>query len=77
MIKIVFTCFNCGDEGDINADDIEGKDIFPVCDSCYDKFLSRKERLVKFAIKKLTKIYSDCGIPIETFNAGEEFSELP
>lgn len=72
MIKIEFTCYVCGGSSEIGTDDISVKAIVPVCDSCYGKFLSRKERLVKSFIKRVTSIYSDYGIPVDTFNAGED-----
>ena len=74
MIKIEFTCYSCGESSEIGADDIDGKVIVPVCDGCYRKFLSRKERLVKSFIKKLVSIYGDYGIPADTFNAGEDIT---
>ncbi|KKK80050.1 hypothetical protein LCGC14_2827380 [marine sediment metagenome] len=74
MIKIEFTCYSCGESSEIGADDIDEKDIVPVCDGCYGKFLSRKERLVKSSTKKLISIYNDYGIPGDTFKADEEFN---
>jgi len=72
MIKIEFTCKTCGKVESISADDIEEKTIVPVCDDCYEKFLSRKEKLIKLFIKKLTSIYNDYGIPVDTFNVSED-----
>lgn len=72
MIKIEFTCYSCGNSSEICTDAIEEKAIVPVCDDCYKKFLSQKERLVKSFIKKLTSIYGDYDIPVDTFNAGED-----
>ena len=76
MIKIEFTCFNCGVTTDITADDIEEKTVVPVCAACYKIFLSQKRRLVKSCQKKLVGIYEKYGIPVDTFNANEEFAEL-
>ena len=72
MIKVEFTCYSCGGRSVISADDIDEKDIVPVCDSCYEKFLSQKRKLIKSFIGKLISVYSDCDIPIDTFNAGED-----
>ena len=74
MIKIEFTCYGCGESSEITADDIVEKAIVPVCDGCYKKFLSRKEKLIKSFIKKLVSIYSDYNIPAGTFNAGEDIT---
>ena len=71
MIRIDFACWSCGKSWEIDVADIEKKTIVPVCDDCYKKFLSRKERLIKSFKKKLTVIYSDYGIDVNTFNAGE------
>ena len=72
MIKIEFTCYSCGGRSEISIDDIDEKVIVPVCDDCYKKFLSRKEKSVKLFTKKLEIIYSDYGIPVDTFNASED-----
>ena len=74
MIKIEFTCYVCGKSSEITEDDIAEKAIVPVCDGCYKKFLSRKEKLIKSFIKKLKSIYSDYGIRTATFNAGEDIT---
>jgi len=76
MIKIEFTCLTCGGIESITADDIDGKTVVPVCDACYKKFLSRKGELVKSFGKKLEGIYEEYGIPVDTFNAGEEFGYI-
>ena len=76
MVKIEFTCYVCGNSSEISADDIEEKTIVPVCDDCYSKFLTRKKRLIRSCMKRLTGIYVDYGIPIDTFNASEELAEL-
>ena len=72
MIKIEFTCYVCGEKSEIGVDDIDEKTIVPICDDCYKKFLSRKGKLIKSFIKRLKKVYSDYGIPVDTFNAGED-----
>jgi len=72
MIRIEFTCYCCGKGSEIDMDDVEEKTIIPVCDGCYQKLLSRKEKLIKSFIRKLISIYSDYDIPAATFNAGEE-----
>ena len=74
MIKIEFTCYRCGGRSEIEADDVDEKAIVPVCDVCYEHFLSRKEKLIKSFIKKVTSIYSDYGIPVDTFNASEDIT---
>ena len=74
MIKIEFTCYSCAETSAIDADDIEEKVIVPVCDSCYQRFLLQKERLIRSFEKKLTSIYSDFGIPVDTFNASEDIT---
>lgn len=74
MIRIEFTCYSCGESSEISADDIDGKEIVPVCDNCYEKFLSRKEKLIKSFLKKLTAVYNDYSIPIDTFNASEDIT---
>jgi len=74
MIKIEFTCYRCGESSEISADDIDEKATVPVCDNCYKKFLSRESRLVKSFQKKLRGIYSDYGIPVNTFNVSEEIT---
>ena len=76
MIKIEFTCYSCGGSSEITEDDIEEKTIVPVCDACYKMFLSRKSKLVKSFGKKLNGVYEEYGIPVDTFNAVEEFAEL-
>lgn len=72
MIKIIFTCHVCGKTSDIGIDDVEEKNIVPVCDGCYNNFVSKKELLIKSFKKKLTTIYNEFGIPSDTFNAGED-----
>jgi len=72
MIKIEFTCFVCGEITEITEDDINEKNTVPVCDACYDKFLSQKSSLVKSFKKRLDGIYERYGIPVDTFNAAEE-----
>ena len=72
MIKIEFTCYSCGGSLEISIDDIDEKVIVPVCDDCYKKFLSRKGKVIELFVKKLTSIYSDYGIPVDTFNASED-----
>ena len=74
MIKVVFSCYVCGGSSEIGVDDIDEKTTVPVCDGCYGKFLSRKERLIKSFTKKLRSIYSDYDIPVDTFNAGEDIA---
>ena len=76
MIKIEFTCYSCGGKEEIGVDDIEEKEVVPVCEDCYKKFLSRKERLIKSFVKRLTTIYSDYDIPVDTFDASEVDSEI-
>uniref|UniRef100_A0A6M3LIH2 Uncharacterized protein n=1 Tax=viral metagenome TaxID=1070528 RepID=A0A6M3LIH2_9ZZZZ len=76
MIKIEFTCLTCGKTADITEDDIDEKTIVPVCDACYVTFLYRKGKLVKSFEKKLISFYKEYGIPVDTFNADEEFVEL-
>ncbi len=72
MIKILFTCDTCGEGSEISVDDIDEKVVVPVCEGCYNKFLSRKGKLIKSFIKRLVSIYGDYGIPANTFNAGED-----
>ena len=72
MIKIEFTCYACGKSSEIDVDDIDEKTIVPVCDDCYEKFLSQKEKLIKSFTKKLISIYSDYDIPPDTFNASDD-----
>ena len=72
MIKIEFTCYSCEKTSDIDADDIDGKTVVPVCDDCYSKFLLRKARLIKSFGKKLASIYGEYDIPVDTFNASED-----
>ncbi len=72
MIKIEFTCYSCGKISDIGTDDIDEKTTVPVCDVCYQKFLLRKEKLIESFKKKLTSIYDEYSIPVDTFNAGAE-----
>ena len=74
MIKIEFSCYACGERSEISVDDIDEKTIVPVCDACYDKFLSRKKKLINSFIRKLTSVYSDYCIPIDTLNAGEDIT---
>ena len=76
MIKIEFTCKTCGTVAEISSDDIEEKNIVPVCDACYTKFLSRKSKLIKSFEKKLKGVYEEYGIDVDTFNAYEEFAKL-
>jgi len=75
MIRIEFTCLTCGDIAEITEDDIEEKTMVPVCDACYEMFLSQKSKLVKSFEKKIEGVYEKYGIPVETFNAAEEFLE--
>ncbi len=72
MIKIEFTCYSCGESSEIGVDDVDEKEIVPVCDDCYKKFLSRKGKGIKSFVKKLKSIYSDYNIPVDTFNASED-----
>ena len=74
MLKIEFTCYSCGESSEISADDIDEKAIVPVCDDCYKKFLSQKEQLIKLFLKKLTRIYSDYDISVDTFNASKDIA---
>ena len=76
MIKIEFTCLTCDASTDIAADEIEEKTIVPVCDDCYKKFLSRQKKLIKSFEKRLKVVYGEYGIPVDTFNADEEFADL-
>ena len=76
MIKIEFTCKTCGANEDITADDIDERTIVPVCASCYQTFLSRKEKLIKSFQRRMNVIYDEYGIPADTFNVAEELSEL-
>ena len=76
MIEIKFTCYKCGESSDIGADDVEEKDIVPVCDDCYEKFKSQKEKLIKSFKKKLIGIYNGYCIPVDTFSAGEEITNM-
>ena len=76
MIKIEFTCLTCGETTNITVDDIDEKTIVPVCDACYKIFLSRKRKIVKSFQKKLECVYEKYGIPVDTFNANEELSEI-
>ena len=76
MIKIEFTCKTCGATSEITVDDIDEKTIVPVCALCYEKFLLRKERLIKSFEKRMNVIYDEYGIPFDTFNAADELSEL-
>ena len=70
MIKIEFTCLACGKTTEITEDEIEGKTIVPVCDVCYEMFLSRKRKIVK----SLVGVYGKYGISVDSFNAVEEFA---
>ena len=72
MQGIKDTCYCCGEGSEIVKEDIEAKTIVPVCDGCYTKFLSRKDKLIQSFIKKLISVYSDYGIPADTFNASED-----
>ena len=74
MIKIEFTCHSCGESSVITEDDIDEKVTVPVCDGCYKKFLSRKDKLIKSFKRRLASIYGDYGIPANTFNAGEDIT---
>ena len=74
MIEIEFTCKTCEATKAISADDINEKTIVPVCDDCYEMFLFRKGKLIKSFKKKLTSIYGEYGIPVDTFNAGEDIT---
>lgn len=76
MIKIEFTCTTCGATADITADDVDEKTVVPVCDACYEKFLSQKGKLVKSFERKLKGVYEEYGIPVDTFNATEELADL-
>lgn len=76
MIKIEFTCKTCGKITEITVDDVEEKMVVPVCDACYQKFLSLKSKRVKAFNKKIIAVYKEYGIPVDTFNADEEFSDL-
>ena len=76
MIKIEFTCLTCGETTAITVDDIDEKTIVPVCDACYEIFLSRKGKLIKSFAKKLRVVYEGYGIPIDTFNAAEELANM-
>ncbi len=76
MIKIEFTCLTCEATADITEDDIDEKTVVPVCDACYELFLSRKEKLVKAFEKKMRDVYEEYGIPVDTFEASEELSGL-
>ena len=76
MIKIEFTCLTCGETKYITKDDIDEKTVVPVCDACYKEFLSQKEKVVKSFEKKLKRAYKEYGIPVDTFNAAEEFAGL-
>ena len=76
MIKIEFTCLTCGETTGITADEIDEKTIVPVCDACYEIFLSQKRKLVKSFEKKLKALYGGYGISVDTFNAAEELAEL-
>ena len=71
MIKIEFTCFTCGDTTVIAEDELDEKSIVPVCDACYEIFLSRKSKLVKSFKKKLEDVYEKYGIPVDTFDVTE------
>ena len=72
MIKIEFTCYSCEEVSEIGVDDVEGKSVVPVCDDCYESFLSQKGKLIKSFEKKLRAIYSAYSIPVDTFNASED-----
>ena len=76
MIKIEFTCLTCGKTTDTTEDAISEKTTVPVCDDCYKKFLSQKGKLIKSFQKKLGCIYKEYGIPIDTFNAAEDISDV-
>jgi len=76
MIKIIFTCFACNETTDITADDIDEKSIVPVCDVCYGKFVSQKRKIIKPFEMRLMSLYEKYGIPVDTFNANEELSEI-
>lgn len=67
MIKVLFTCEHCGKEEKIDYDDMEEKNIVPVCDKCYKKFWDKRCSLV-LSIKQL---YNEFHIPVDTFNADE------
>jgi RNase P subunit RPR2 len=67
MIKVLFKCEKCGKEQKINYDDIEEKNIVPICDKCYEIFWNTRCALVQ-SIKQL---YSEYHISIETFDAGD------
>lgn len=72
MIRIEFTCFVCGEKSEISPDDIEEKEVVPVCETCYKLFKVDKERAVELFIKKIKSVYGKYDIPVGTFNAGEE-----
>jgi len=74
LIKIEFTCFVCGETTNITNDDIAEKTIVPVCDDCYEKFLSQKGKFIKSFQKKLEGLYERYGIPVDAFNASEELA---
>jgi len=76
MIGIEFTCGVCGNVSKITEDDIADKKIVPVCDPCYENFLAEKSKIVTATEKKLTGLYKKYGIPVDTFNAAEEFAGL-
>ena len=72
MIKIEFTCYVCGNTSEIGVDNIEEKTIVPVCEGCYNVFVSQNEKLIRLFVKKLTGVYNVFSISIDSFNAGED-----
>ena len=74
MIKIEFTCYVCGKVSKIGVDDIGEKEVVPVCDDCYKKFISLKEKRIKSFIKNIKRLYRDYNIPFDTFNVSEEIT---
>jgi len=74
MIKIEFTCKTCGVVEVISVDDIDGKEIVPVCEVCYNRFLAQKGILVRVFKKRVENIYEEYGIPVDTFNVSDEYA---
>ena len=60
MIKITFTCEVCGGAEEIYYDDVEEKRVLPVCDTCYDTFQKKKERIKNNLLKLYSQYHIDC-----------------
>jgi len=60
MIKITFTCEECGIVEEIDYDDVEEKRIVPVCDICYGIFEKKKERIKSNLVKLYSQYHINC-----------------